>query len=74
MGQRIRTLGELDPESPVKAIKEVSSAREEIGKSKTRSKTTRKAEEKIVNDIKSEIKKATPKIKDWEGFIKSLEC
>lgn len=74
MGQRIRTLGELDPNSPVKAIKDVSKAREEAAQKTTGKKSVAEAKEKVVNDIKKSIKEHTPTIDEWASFLKELEC
>ena len=70
MGQRIRTLGERDPESPVGAIQEVKQAREV----KSKKKTTRKKVKNDVSAMKDSIKKEAPKLSEWESFIKELEC
>lgn len=70
MGQRLRTLAERDSESPVGAIKDVQATRAKASKAKTSDKETSQS----VKEIKSEIKKASPKIEDWNSFIDSLEC
>lgn len=74
MGQRIRALGERSPESPVGAIKEVQTAREQAAIKKTKTKDIRSAQKKIAGDIKESIKKSAPKVSDWESFITELEC
>ena len=75
MGQRIRALGELGDQSPVKAIQGVVSAREKtFAKRKKRGlKSTRKAE---VANVKESIRKARPKngAKALSDFISSLQC
>ncbi len=70
MGQRIRTLGERDPESPVGAIQQVKQAREV----KAKRKTTKKKVKNDVTAMKESIKKEAPKLSQWESFIKQLEC
>jgi len=70
MGQRIRTLGERNPDSPVSAIKDLSKYREEIAKTRQGKKFKSVREE--VKDVKESIKEFHPKKDDWENFIKSL--
>ncbi len=72
MGQRIRTLGERSPESPVGAITEIAKVREEVARKANKDIT--KAKESIKAEIRAEIQKNTPKIKTWEEFVKSIEC
>lgn len=75
MGQRIRTLGERDPESPVGAIKEVQAAREKGIESKMgKGGNMKKALMAEAKQIKESMRKAAPKKQDWQGFIESLEC
>jgi len=74
MGQRIRTLAERDPESPVTAIKEVSKAREESAKKRSKKKKLKTQVKEDVADIKKEIKKVSTKKQEWIDFVKSLEC
>lgn len=70
MGQRIRTLGERDPESPVGAIKEIQNIRETRAKKKE---TTGRVKQDVAT-IKESIKKESPQLSQWESFIKELEC
>ncbi len=72
MGQRIRTLAERDPLSPVSAIKDVLETRKESLKRKV--KDIGKATKETVDTIKTEIKKATPKVKTWTEFIDTIKC
>ena len=68
MGQRIRALGENDPNDPVKIIRDISQARAK------RAKVTKKeltAEEK---KIQSEIKKVKKSEEDLNNFIQSIIC
>jgi len=74
MGQRLRTLAEREPDFTVSAIMEVAKAREDAAVKKTKTKDIKKAKEKIVNEVKSEIKKTAPTKKDWDSFIRGLEC
>ncbi len=69
MGQRIRTLGERNPDSPVGAIKSVQALREgKLGKG------LKQTRNKVVKEIKESIKKIRPKKEDWASFVQSLEC
>jgi hypothetical protein len=75
MGQRIRTLAERDPESPVGVIKDLQSAREKAATEKLgKGGNLDKAKASIAEDIKTEIKKAAPKAKDWSSFVDSIKC
>ncbi len=74
MGQRIRTLAERDPESPVTAIKEVSQAREQAGQRKLKTKETKKIVQDEVASIKEHIKKIAPTKETWADFIRSIQC
>jgi hypothetical protein len=68
MGQRIRTLAERDPESPIGAMADIKKARE--AKVKDISKA-RKAE---VGSIKESIRKSAPTKETWASFIDSIQC
>lgn len=63
MGQRIRTLGERNPDSPVTKIKEVKEAREKAA-------TT--TPEKIVKEIKATVPKVDKY--NWNSFLDSIQC
>jgi len=65
MGQRIRTLGEIDPYSPVNKIKEVNKAKSD------RLGNIKKKVDKEVKDIKRKTK-AT--VEDWSSFVNSIKC
>lgn len=71
MGQRIRTLGERDPDSPVEAIQEVQKARQESIAKRT---DIKKEKAKTVSEIETHIKKNVPKKEDWNSFISSIQC
>lgn len=68
MGQRIRTLAERDPESPVGAIKSVM----EIRMRNTPS--VPKATAETVATIRKQISASARKPKDWAAFVDSLRC
>lgn len=72
MGQRIRTLGEREPDSAVTKMQEVVKSRE----AKAEKKTGKKASESVKSTkkaIKSETKRATS-IKKAEDLLNSLIC
>lgn len=74
MGQRIRTLAERDPESPVTAINEVNKARKESAQKRLKTKDTNKSHKEEVAKIKDEIKKVSPTKETWADFIRSIQC
>ena len=68
MGQRIRTLAERIPDSPVSAIIEITKAR-------TRGiKNVNKVKESVKTEIKKEIKKTKVTKETWDSFVDSLIC
>jgi hypothetical protein len=70
MGQRIRLLGERNPNSPVKAIQDIERARS-AGISDEKLAQTRN---KIQTELSVEMKKVAPKVKDWATFLESIKC
>ncbi len=72
MGQRIRTLAERSPDSPVGAIREVQKVREDVANKKY--KDIGQEKQNIKSEIKSEIKKVRATKETWQSFIKSLQC
>lgn len=70
MGQRIRTLGERDPTSPVGAIQEVQNARIESLKGKD---ITRETQD-TVKQIKDSISKVKTTKETWNSFLESITC
>lgn len=86
MGQRLRTLAERDPESPVGAFESVIRAREQalekrlaatkerINGKKVKGPTLAKATEDVAEDIQKSIKKSVPTKKEWSTFIDTLRC
>lgn len=70
MGQRIRMLAERDPESPVAAMQQVSKAREQGAIRKFGP----KPKDNVVVEIRKEIRKAAPTLKNWAAFVDSLKC
>lgn len=74
-GQFIRGLAEFrDGGSAFENIQKVTKNREKIAEKNLKGKTISKAKKEIVNDIKAEIKKQKPKIKEWIDLVNSLEC
>jgi hypothetical protein len=72
MGQRIRTLGERNPTSPVGAIREVQNAREAVAAK--RGINIAHETEKAVADMKAEVRKAAPKNQAFADFLESIQC
>lgn len=68
MGQRIRLLGERNPESPVMKIKEVKDSRENA----LAKKGIKKGD--VVSEIQREIKANVSKRPTWEEFINEIKC
>ena len=62
-----------NPNSAVKAIKEVSDIRQKAVERKT-GKTVDKAKKAVVDEIKKEIKKKTPTKQTWAEFVDSIKC
>jgi len=72
MGQRIRTLAERDPSSPVGAIKAVQDARELALKEKGINMA--KEVDSVSKEVRTYVKKAVSSRPAWEDFIKSIQC
>lgn len=72
MGQRIRTLAERDPESPVGAMEEIQKVREKAVEKKV--KDVGKKTTEVKNEIKDEIKKTKPSKETWNDFVEKLTC
>lgn len=72
MGQRIKLLDERNPDSPVKAIRDVVKAREARAKSQV--KDIAKARQEIAKEVDGEIKKVVAKKQTWTEFIRSIQC
>lgn len=67
MGQRIRTLGERDAESPLAAIQDVQKARAKAQAARG------ETPEKTVDTIKKSIRKTNTK-ETWSSFVDSITC
>jgi hypothetical protein len=70
--QELRFLRERNPDSPVTAIKDLQTVRET--NLQKRGVDVQKAKTSIKSEIKTEIKKASPKPKDWASFVESIKC
>jgi len=71
-GQELSILTEIDPNSPVKIMRDIIKVREEAFTKRYSGKTSQEVSDKIVKDIQSKVKK--PDKYDWNNFVKSLEC
>lgn len=71
MGQRIRTLGERNPDSPVSIMKDIIKTREKKIEKQTGT-SVKTATEKTVKEIKAKVK--APDRYSWEKFIDSIAC
>lgn len=71
--QEMRLMAERDPDSATAKFQEIKNAREEAAR-KRYGKDLSKAKDRVVDDIKKEIKKATPRKQDWSSFIESIKC
>ena len=71
-GQEISILTEIDPDSPVKLIREITEIRRKTFESKRKGKTAKELANKTAGDIRSNIK--PPSKSDWAKFIRSIEC
>jgi len=77
MGQRIRTLAERNPESPVARIKEIKNVREANYEKGLKRKNLEKDKKAITKNIKDSIdKEIKRKLKkgDWETFVNEMIC
>lgn len=73
MGQRIRMLGELDPDSPVSAIRSVEKVRAERYRSRTRKEHVIEVESSV-KSAKESIRKSAPTRQAWADFVRSIQC
>lgn len=70
MGQRIRTLGERDPTSPVGAIQEVQKARADALQNKDIAKQVQEG----IKQIQDSIKSVKTTKETWGSFVDSITC
>lgn len=70
-----QTLGSSawEKDSVVKNIQEAIKVKEQNYERKT-GKRVERAKKEMIDEIKSEIKKSEPKVKDWSSFIESIKC
>lgn len=71
-GQEISILSEIDPDSPVKMMKEIVDIRVARFKDRFKGKTVKEAQDQVVKNIKKEVK--VPSKYDWNSFLNSIEC
>lgn len=72
MGQRIKLLDERNPESPVKAIRDIQKARE--ARVQKLVKDVSRTKKDIASEISDEIKKVKPTKQTWGEFVRSIQC
>lgn len=70
MGQRIRTLAERNPESPVRAIREIAEAR----KAKRGNKDISPIRRSDLTEAKKAVERSRPTKQNWADFIKEIQC
>ena len=70
-GQEINILSKLNPDNPVRAMRNIIEVREKAYEARTGKKST-EAIKKTTATIKEKIK--IPDKYDWKSFIKSIEC
>lgn len=71
-GQEISILSEIDPNSPVKLMRDVVKVREEAFKKRYGGKSAQEVSKKVVNEIKKKVK--APDKYDWSKFVDSIQC
>ena len=69
MGQRIRTLRERDPTSPVGAIQEVQAARQAALEQRNATAT-----QDTVKEIRATMRRSAPTRDAWASFIETITC
>ncbi len=75
MGQRIRTLGERDPASPVGALQEIARSREAAAARASKGEEAlTQAKADTVRDIKTAISEAASTRSDWASYIDGITC
>jgi hypothetical protein len=71
-GQWIKSLDGLDYESPVRQVREIAKAKETTAR--VRIKDFDEVKTKEINNIKTQVKKASLSGQTWEQFIQSIRC
>jgi hypothetical protein len=73
-GQEIKAFDGRDPNSPVDAIASLAEVRVQAAEKRLpKGKTIKQEKEKIVGELKSQVKKTATK-ETWENFVDSLVC
>jgi hypothetical protein len=73
MGQELSILTELNPDSPVKIMRDVIKIKESVVEKRT-GKKVEQIQKETAQEIKTEIKKSASKRPTWEEFIKEIMC
>lgn len=63
-----------NPNSAVRKIQDVSKSREDAFEKTNKGQTAKKAVKDTISELKKVKKASAPKIKDWNTFIKSIQC
>ncbi|HZX14975.1 MAG TPA: hypothetical protein VFF49_11325 [Thermodesulfobacteriota bacterium] len=71
-GQEISILTEIDPDSPVKLMKEIVDIRAKRFGERYKGRTVKQAQDTVVENIKKNIK--VPNKNVWNSFLNSIEC
>lgn len=72
-GQEVKAFDSQLASDPIKIINDVQKIRET--QSEKRTQTTKvKAQEKVVDEIKKEVKAKAPTKEDWSSFIRDIQC
>jgi len=72
MGQRLRMLGERDPNSAVAKMQEVANARAKAVEKTLKGKTVNQAKKEVVKEIKAAQPKVTKM--SWNQFVEGIQC
>lgn len=73
-GQELSILTEINPDSPVSAMREISQARIQAVEKRLKSRSVEKTRSQVVKTIKENITKSLPKKDDWVSFVDSIKC
>lgn len=71
-GKEISILTEIDPNSPVKIMKEIVEVREEAFKKRYGGRSPEEMTKKVIGDIQKRVK--VPDKYDWNKFVDSIQC
>jgi len=71
-GQELSILTEIDPNSPVKLIRELINVREEAFARRYKGQTPKDLSKKVTENIKKKVR--VPNKNDWNSFVNSIAC